>query len=92
MLTLRNSIVPMLYTPPLPEDLVRIICDVPRSVDTSALGFQIFVHDNAVLHCDATFLHEFRNRDRTHSNHNNVTRNFLAVAEEHSLNRTLSFK
>jgi hypothetical protein len=92
MLTLRNSIVPMLYTPPLPENRVRIICNVARRVETCPAGFQIFVHYDAILHGDSSFLYWFHNRNSTYANNNNVTGNFLAIAEEHSLHRTPSFK
>src|SRR5438477_59007 len=91
MLTLRNSIVPMFNASPLPKDVIRIICDVPRRIDTRAAGLQESVNDNAVIDCDGSLLQKFRDRDCTHSNNHKVARNFLLIAQEHSLNSTLSF-
>src|SRR5262249_44245393 len=56
MLTLGNSIVPMLHPAPRCENSVRIICNVTRRVDTCMASFQIFVHDDAVLYGDASLL------------------------------------
>src|SRR6266496_6550998 len=92
MLTLRNSIVPMLNPPPFSEDGIRIICDVSRRVNTGAVGFQMFVHDDAVIDCNDSLLEGSRHRDCAHSNNHKVTREFLVVTKKHSLNSIFSFQ
>jgi hypothetical protein len=77
---LRHSIVPMLNSPPLRENSVRIICDASSRVDARP-RFQLFVHDNSVIDFE-----QFRNRNCAHSDTHRVARNFLAVSQEYGLN------
>src|SRR5438874_10247753 len=92
MLTLRNSIVPMLNPPPFSEDGIRIICDVSRRVNTGAACFQIFVHDDAVISAMTVFSKSSVTGTAPTPTTTRSHESFSFVTQEHSLNCIFSFQ